>query len=98
MLPPVAFNVVASPVHNSVFPLTETVGPVFTFTVVLAIAVHPLASVIVTVYPEVVAGLTVWEGNILPLFHEKEVPPEAVSVAELPGQMDVLGDMTGTGG
>jgi len=42
-------------------------------------------------------GFTVCDGNILPLFHENEVPPEAVSVAVLPGQIETLGDTTGAG-
>ena len=98
MPPPVAFKMVASPAHNKVFPFTDVVTPASTVTVVLAIAVHPFASVIVTVYPDVEPGLTVCEGNMLPLLHEKDVPPEAVSTAEFPGQIVVLGEITGTGG
>ena len=97
MFPPNAFSVVASPVQSNVFPFTDAVGPGFTVTVVLVVAEHPLASVTVTVYPVVDAGFTVCDGNILPLFHENEVPPEAVSVAVPPGQMETLGDTKGVG-
>ena len=61
---------VASPAHKRLFPVMDAEGPAFTVTVVLARAVHPFASVMVTVYPVVTTGFTVWEGNMLPLFHE----------------------------
>lgn len=61
-----------------------------TVTVVLDVAVHPLADVTVTVYEVLADGETMEVELVLPLLQLYVPPPVAVSVAELPWQMAPL--------
>ena len=45
----------------------------------------------------VVVGLTEIEEVVAPLLHANEIPPEAVSVAEPPVQIDLDGEILQTG-
>ena len=63
-------SVVLSPIHITVEPVKDTVGLGFTVTVLVAVAVHPLAAVTVTVYVVVLAGLTVMEAVVAAVFHK----------------------------
>jgi len=87
---PPAVNVALSP-EQIVGEFTVTVGIGLTVTVVVPVATHPLASVIVTVYEVELAGQTLGEGPNKPQHQEyvyEGVPPEAVkeSVVQLPAQ------------
>jgi len=53
-----------------------------------ALASQLLAPVTVTVYVVVVAGLTVMDGVVRPVFHKYDTPPLAVSVAPDPLQIE----------
>ena len=53
---PVAVSFISAPVHTGLFELAVAVGKIFTVTLAVAVAVHPLASVIKTVYVPVRAG------------------------------------------
>src|SRR5262245_42767751 len=64
------------------------VGTGVTITVVEHELVHPLASVTVTVYVVVDVGLTVMEAVVADVLHRNVTPPEAVSVAEPPAQIE----------
>jgi hypothetical protein len=66
---------------------TEADGSAFTVIVPVAEAVSPLLSVTVTVYVVVTVGETVIEAVVAPVFQEKIMPPEAVSIALAPIQM-----------
>jgi hypothetical protein len=58
-----------------------TTGVGFTVTFLLAVAVHPLALVTVTVYVVLITGLTVVDAESLPLLQPKvEVPVTPVTV------------------
>jgi hypothetical protein len=57
-----------------------------TFTVTLAVAVHVLAAVTVTVYVVLEVGETTCEAEVVPLFQEYVPPPVAVRVV-LPEQI-----------
>jgi hypothetical protein len=60
-----------------------------TFTVCDAVAVQPFASVTVTVYVVVDAGVTVIDEVVSPVDHAYDVPPPAVRVALVPAQIAV---------
>ena len=62
-------------------------GNGFTVTVLEQELVHPCALVTVTVYVVVTLGLTVIDAVVAPVLQRKDVPPEAVSVFEPPGQI-----------
>jgi hypothetical protein len=68
-----------------------TVGGTFTVTVTVAVFVHPFASVPVTVYVVVEAGVTVMELPVPPVLQLYVEAPDAVSV-ELPPEHIVAGD------
>jgi len=75
-------------------------GTGFTVTVVEHELLHPLALVTVTVYVVVTVGLTVMEAVVAPVLQRKDVPPDAVNVAEPPIQIIGLGQVmlhTGSG-
>lgn len=75
------------------------IGAGFTVTVFEHELVQPLASVTVTVYVVVTAGLTVIDAVVAPVLQRKDTPPDAVSVTEPPTHMDGLaGVITHTGG
>src|SRR5215213_8683687 len=66
-------------------------GTGLTTTVVEQDDVHPLSPLVtVTVYVVVTVGLTVIEAVVAPVLQRKDVPPDAVSVFEPPGQIDKL--------
>ena len=62
-------------------------GSEFTVIIPDADAVSPLLSVTVTVYVVVTDGVTVIAAVVAPVFHEKDTPPDAASVALAPEQM-----------
>ena len=70
---------------------------VITFIIDALPAVHPLAFVTVTEYPVVEEGETMIEEAVAPVFHRYDVPPDAVSVAVSPIQMEVLPEIAGLG-
>ena len=78
-------------------PVMAGVGSGLTVTVTDVAAEHPLASVTVTEYVVVAAGLTEMEAVFCPLLQEYEVPPEAVSVVGSPLQMTLSPVITGDG-
>lgn len=57
----------------------------------VSLSVHPKESVIVTVYPVLIAGQTIIEGLVKPPGFQRYVPPPlAESVDELPAQIGVV--------
>jgi hypothetical protein len=72
-------------------------GSAFTTTVAEHELVHPLASVTVTVYVVFEVGFTVIEAVVAALLQRNDVPPDAVSVAESPGQRESETAMLHTG-
>lgn len=77
----------------------DAVGGGSTFTVRVAVAVQPFASVTTTVYTVVDVGLTVTEAVVGPCPHSYDVPPLAVSTTEPPLQMVALaGEIAAVGG
>jgi hypothetical protein len=64
-------SAVVEPAHTSVVPvIAGTTGNWFTLTVVTAlVAVHPLLSVIVTLYDVVAVGVTVIAAVVAPVLH-----------------------------
>jgi hypothetical protein len=64
-------SAVVKPTHTSVVPvIAGTTGNWFTLTVVTAlVAVHPFASVIVTLYDVVAVGVTVIAAVVAPVLH-----------------------------
>ncbi|SRR5258705_9502635 len=75
----------------------EQGGSGFTVTVAEHELVHPFASVTVTVYVVDEAGLTIIEAVVAAVLHRNDVPPDAVSVAESPGQRESETAMLHTG-
>lgn len=67
--------------------VTEGVGGGVTVIVLVVEAVQPFALVTVTVYVEVVVGITVIEAELLPVLHSREPAPAAVSIASEPRQI-----------
>src|ERR1041385_2353978 len=72
-------------------------GNALTTTVAEQELVQPLAFVTVTGYVVFDAGLPVIEAVVAALLHKNEVPPDAVSVAESPGQSESETAMLHTG-
>ena len=89
--PPLAVNV-ALPPGQIVGEFTVIVagGPIVT--VATAVPVQPAASVPVTVYDVVAAGVTVIGLVVAPVLHEYIEPPLAVNVALPPGH--IVGELT----
>ena len=94
--PPIAVNIALAPAQMipslTVTPEvsvteTDTDGSELTVMTPDADAVRPLISVTVTVYVVVTEGETVIDAVVAPVFHEKDTPPDAVSVALAPVQM-----------
>src|SRR5258706_457619 len=100
-VPPDAVNVDEPPTQIAGFAgVMLHDGSGFTVTVVEHELVHPLALVTVTVYVVVIVGLTVIDAVVAPVLNRKDVPPDAVSVAEPPIQITGLGQVilhTGNG-
>ena len=99
VIPPEAVNVTGSPGQmGGTTQMIAHIGAGFTVTVTEQDEVHPLASVTVTVYVVVDAGLTVMAAVVAALLHRNDVPPEAVSVTEPFGHTEGLaGAMLQTG-
>lgn len=91
-VPPDATSVVEPPMQmDGLTGVMLQMGVGFTITVTEQEEVHPLSpSVTVTVYVVVTAGLTVIVAVVAPVLHRNDVPPDAVSVFEPPGQIDKL--------
>src|SRR6266540_6407614 len=95
-VPPEAVSVTAAPLQMIpsllVVPEVSAMamagdGMAFTVIVCVAVAIHPLAFVAVTVYVVVAAGETEIAAVFCPELHTYDVPPEAVSVTAAPIQM-----------
>ena len=95
-VPPEAVSVTAAPLQMIpsllVVPEVSAMamagdGMAFTVIVCVAVAIHPLAFVAVTVYVVVAAGETEIAAVFCPELHTYDVPPEAVSVTAAPLQM-----------
>lgn len=99
---PLAVSVAGEPLQIAVFGETVRVM-VLTVTVPWAVAVHPFASVPVTVYVMVEVGLAVTEEPVVALnpvagVHVYELAPLAVSVVDCPLQIVAeVTDTTGSG-
>jgi hypothetical protein len=100
-VPPAAVSVDEAPIQIvGLAGVMLHVGSGFTVTVVEHELVHPAALVTVTVYVVVVVGLTVIAAVVAPVLQRKDIPPDAVSVAEPPIQIIGLGHVmlhTGNG-
>ena len=97
MSPPLAVKLVLPPAHIVVVPAINAVGRAFTVTVELAVFVHPLPSVTVTVYAVVADGDTVIDAVVSFVLHEYDVPPLAVSIVLPPAQISVVPVMAAVG-
>lgn len=87
--PPEAVSVVVLPAQVVTGGDTDAVGVEIMVTVMLAVSAHvPLETI--TEYVAFEEGLTTIAAAELPVLHEKAVPPDAVKVVLLPGQMDVF--------
>src|SRR5689334_11950694 len=88
-VPPVAVSVDEPPTQiDGLDGVILHVGGGVTFTVAEHELVHPIAFDTVTVYVVVEDGLTVIAAVESPVLHRNDVPPEAVSVAEPPIQIE----------
>jgi|ERR1041385_1799934 uncharacterized protein (DUF169 family) len=98
-VPPDAVNVFEPPTQMVRLPQVMLhCGNGLTVTVVAHELVQPNAFVTVTVYVVVVVGATVMEAVVAPVLQRKELPPDAVIVAESPMQTAGLeGAMLHTG-
>ena len=93
VVPPLAVNVVASPEQIVLLPETAIVGFGTGVTVMFetAEAVQPFAAVTVTVYADVIVGETEIIFVVCPLGFQRYVPPpDAVSVAFCPAQIELF--------
>jgi uncharacterized protein (DUF169 family) len=101
VVPPDAVNVVEPPTQiTGLAGVMLHEGRGFTVTVVEHELLHPLPFVTVTVKVVVVIGLTVIAAVVAPVLQRKDVPPDAVNVAEPPTQITGLGQVmlhTGNG-
>jgi len=89
--PPEAVSVLEPPGQMVMLPqVMLQVGAAFTLITSEQELVLLLASVTVTVYKVVTVGLTVMDAVVAPVLQRNDIPPEAVSVLESPGQIDML--------
>ena len=94
VVPPDAVNVVEPPTQiTGLAGVMLHEGRGFTVTVVEHELLHPLPFVTVTVKVVVVIGLTVIAAVVAPVLQRKDVPPDAVNVAEPPTQITGLGQV-----
>jgi len=95
--PPVPLSVVELPRLIVTSEPALAVGPVNTFTVIVAVSVQaPFETT--TVYVVVAVGETVSKELVPPVFHEYVPPPVAVRIVEEPAQMLVSPVILATGG
>jgi hypothetical protein len=85
--PPAAVNVVLPPLQITDVPVMLAVGNGLTVTALVAVAVHPLALVTVTVYVASAVGLTGIVAVVAPVLHKYVPPPVAVKVVVPPLQI-----------
>ena len=102
MVAPLAVKLVLAPVQMLVLEDTVTVGKVFTVIVTVAVFVHPLELVPVTVYVVVVVGLAVTVAPVVELnpvdgVHAYVVAPLAVRLVEFPVHILVLDETVTVG-
>ena len=88
-VPSDAVNTMPCPLHIAWSLPAFATGKGLTATVMLSLAEHEFAAVTVTLYVEVVGGVTLMEDVIPPVLHKKDVPPEAVSVADCPWHIEI---------
>lgn len=69
-------------------PVMETTGSGFTIRLCVAVATQPLSLVTVTVYKVVMAGDTMILGVVSPVLQLYDPPPDPVSVAVAPTQIE----------
>jgi hypothetical protein len=80
LIPPLAVNVVHSPAHIVSLPLIVMSGKGSTVIIFCAVPWQPLASVAVTLYVVVLAGVTVIDDVVAPLLQMYVTPPVAVNI------------------
>lgn len=98
IVPPLAVRVVVSPMHMAISPEIITTGYDNTVISTDSVSVQLLPSVTVTVYVEVLVGITVTAELLPRLLDHAYVPaPEAVRTVLLPVQMVVVPVITATG-
>ena len=90
-------SVVLFPVQMETSAPALTAGSALTKTVAKSVLEHPFTSVPTTVYVVPVVGETEMEVAVEGVFHEYEIPPLAVKVADAPMQMETSAPALTTG-